>query len=356
MVSSKHDRYYKNDLKTFSSSLPHHLSVAVCLITHEFISLNLFNSMVRNVIIIGSGPAGYTAAIYCARALLNPLLIAGYTYGGQLMLTTLVENFPGFPEGILGPELMNRMEEQAMKFGTEIIKRDATKVDFKTRPFKVWVEDELYEAWSVIIATGAKPKMLGVKGESEFLGRGVSTCAPCDAPFYKNQEVIVVGGGDSAMEEALTLTKYASKVTIIHRRDQLRASKILQERAFNNPKISFKWSHVVEEIVGSKRVEGVMLRNLKTNERYFFKCDGVFIAIGYEPNTSLFKGILELDDKGYIKVYNGTKTSIEGVFVAGEAMDYKYRQAITAAGDGCKAALDCIKYIEDLKAEGRIPQ
>jgi len=311
---------------------------------------------VRKVAVIGSGPAGYTASIYLARALLNPLLIAGYAHGGQLMLTTLVENFPGFPDGILGPELMNNMRIQAEKFGTEIIDKDATKVDFSSRPFKIWVEDEVYEAWCVIIATGAKPKWLGVKGEKEFVGRGVSTCAPCDAPFFKNLDVIVVGGGDSAMEEALTLTKYANSVTVVHRRDQLRASKILQQRAFSNPKISFKWSHIVEEIVGDTKVRGVYLRNLKTNERYFFKCDGVFIAIGYEPNTEIFKGQVEMDEKGYIKVYEQTRTNIEGVFVAGEAFDYKYRQAITAAGDGCKAALDAIKYIEDLIAKGIIKE
>lgn len=309
---------------------------------------------IRKLIIIGSGPAGYTAAIYAARALLNPLLIAGYKPGGQLMLTTLVENFPGFPDGILGPELMMNMRSQAEKFGTEIIDRDVTKVDFSQRPFKVWVEDELYEAWSIIIATGAKPRFLNVKGEQEFLGRGVSTCAPCDAPFFKDMEVIVVGGGDSAMEEALTLTKYAKSVTVVHRRDNLRASKILQERAFKNPKIKFIWSTVVEEIVGDKKVTGVKLRDLKTNQIYFHRCDGVFIAIGYEPNTEIFKGQLEMDEKGYIKVYDQTRTSIEGVFVAGEAADYKYRQAITAAGDGCKAAMDAIKYIEDLIAKGII--
>ena len=270
------------------------------------------------------------------------------------MLTTLVENFPGFPDGILGPELMMNMRAQAEKFGTEIIDKDVTKVDFSQRPFKIWVEDELYEAWSVIIATGAKPRFLNVKGEQEFLGRGVSTCAPCDAPFFKDLDVIVVGGGDSAMEEALTLTKYAKSVTVVHRRDQLRASKILQERAFKNPKIKFLWSTVVEEIVGDKKVTGVYLRNLKTNKVYFYKCNGVFIAIGYEPNTEIFKGQLEMDEKGYIKVYDNTRTSVEGVFVAGEATDYKYRQAITAAGDGCKAALDAIKYIEDLIAKGII--
>jgi len=311
--------------------------------------------MVYDIAIIGSGPAGYTAAIYCSRALLKTLLIAGYNYGGQLMLTTLVENFPGFPEGILGPELMKKMEEQAEKFGTEIIKRDATKVDLSTRPFKIWVEDELYEAWSIIIATGARPKFLAVKGEKEFLGRGVSTCAPCDAPFYKGKEVIVIGGGDSAMEEALELTKHASKVTIVHRRDQFRAQKILQERVFKNPKIEIKWSHIVEEIVGKNKVEGVILRDLKNNNSYFFKCDGVFIAIGYEPNTELFKGQVEMDEKGYIKVKEHTRTSIEGVFVAGEASDYIYRQAITAAGDGCKAALDAIKYIDELKSKKIIP-
>lgn len=312
--------------------------------------------MVRKVIVIGSGPAGYTAALYLSRALLNPLVIAGYKHGGQLMLTTLVENFPGFPNGILGPNLMMNMRLQAEKFGAEIIDKDVTRVDFSLRPFKIWVEDELYESWSVIIATGARPKFLGVEGEQEFLGKGVSTCAPCDAPFFKNMEVIVVGGGDSAMEEALTLTKYANKVTVIHRRDQLRASKIMQERAFKNPKISFKWSTIVEKIVGNKKVNGVYLRDLKTNNVYFFKCEGVFIAIGYEPNTELFKGQIDMDEKGYIKLKDQTKTNIEGIFVAGEAADYKYRQAISAAGDGCKAAMDAIKYIENLISKGIIKE
>lgn len=312
--------------------------------------------MARNLIIIGSGPAGYTAAIYAARALLKPLVIAGYTHGGQLMLTTLVENFPGFSKGILGPELMQEMRKQAENLGAEIIDRDATKVDFKTRPFKIWVDDEIYEAWSVIIATGARPRWLGVKGEKEFVGRGISTCAPCDAPFFKNRNVIVVGGGDSAMEEALELSKHASSVTIVHRRDQFRASKILQERVFKNPKISVKWSHIVTEIVGDKTVQGVYLKNLKTDETYFYKCDGVFLAIGHEPNTEIFRGQVEMDEKGYIIARDFTKTSVEGVFVAGEATDYKYRQAISAAGDGCKAALDAINYIEDLKAKGIIKE
>ncbi|MFP3190816.1 MAG: thioredoxin-disulfide reductase [Thermoproteota archaeon] len=312
--------------------------------------------MARNLIIIGSGPSGYTAAIYAARALLNPLVIAGYQPGGQLMLTTLVENFPGFSKGILGPELMMEMRKQAENLGAEIIDRDATKVDFKSRPFKIWVEDELYEAWSVIIATGARPRWLGVKGEKEFVGRGVSTCAPCDAPFFKNRNVIVVGGGDSAMEEAMELSKHANSVTIVHRRDQFRASKILQERVFKNPKINIKWSHIVTEIVGDKTVQGVYLRNLKTNEDYFFKCDGVFLAIGHEPNTEIFRGQVEMDEKGYIIAKEYTKTSVEGVFVAGEATDYKYRQAISAAGDGCKAALDAINFIEDLKAKGLITE
>ena len=272
------------------------------------------------------------------------------------MLTTLVENFPGFSKGILGPELMMEMRKQAENLGAEIIDRDATKVDFKSRPFKIWVEDELYEAWSVIIATGARPRWLGVKGEKEFVGRGVSTCAPCDAPFFKNRNVIVVGGGDSAMEEAMELSKHANSVTIVHRRDQFRASKILQERVFKNPKINIKWSHIVTEIVGDKTVQGVYLRNLKTNEDYFFKCDGVFLAIGHEPNTEIFRGQVEMDEKGYIIAKEYTKTSVEGVFVAGEATDYKYRQAISAAGDGCKAALDAINFIEDLKAKGLITE
>jgi len=256
--------------------------------------------MARKLIIIGSGPAGYTAAIYAARALMNPLVIAGYNHGGQLMLTTLVENFPGFSKGILGPELMQEMRLQAENLGAEIIDRDATKVEFSSRPFKIWVEDEMYEAWAVIVATGARPKWLNVKGEKEFVGRGVSTCAPCDAPFFKNKNVIVVGGGDSAMEEALELSKHVNSVTVVHRRDELRASKILQERAFKNPKINFKWSHVVTEIVGDKTVQGVYLKNLKTNDVYFFKCNGVFLAIGHEPNTEIFRGQLEMDEKGYI--------------------------------------------------------
>ena len=310
--------------------------------------------MARKLIIIGSGPAGYTAAIYAARALMNPLVIAGYNHGGQLMLTTLVENFPGFSKGILGPELMQEMRLQAENLGAEIIDRDATKVDFSSRPFKIWVEDEMYEAWAVIVATGARPKWLNVKGEKEFVGRGVSTCAPCDAPFFKNKNVIVVGGGDSAMEEALELSKHVNSVTVVHRRDELRASKILQERAFKNPKINFKWSHVVTEIVGDKTVQGVYLKNLKTNDVYFFKCDGVFLAIGHEPNTEIFRGQLEMDEKGYIVARDFTRTSVEGVFVAGEATDYKYRQAISAAGDGCKAALDAINYVEELKVKGII--
>ncbi len=310
--------------------------------------------MARKLIIIGSGPAGYTAAIYAARALMNPLVIAGYNHGGQLMLTTLVENFPGFSKGILGPELMQEMRLQAENLGAEIIDRDATKVDFSSIPFKIWVEDEMYEAWAVIVATGARPKWLNVKGEKEFVGRGVSTCAPCDAPFFKNKNVIVVGGGDSAMEEALELSKHVNSVTVVHRRDELRASKILQERAFKNPKINFKWSHVVTEIVGDKTVQGVYLKNLKTNDVYFFKCNGVFLAIGHEPNTEIFRGQLEMDEKGYIVARDFTRTSVEGVFVAGEATDYKYRQAISAAGDGCKAALDAINYVEELKAKGII--
>ena len=301
---------------------------------------------IRNVIVIGSGLAGYTAAIYLARSLLKPLVIAGYKSGGQLMLTTLVENFPGFPDGILGPELMMRMRKQAEKFGAEIIDKDVTKVDFSSKPFKVWVEDEVYLAKTILIATGAKPRFLNVEGEQELLGRGVSTCAPCDAPFFKDKEVVVVGGGDSAMEEALELSKFAKKITIVHRRDEFRASKILQERVLKNPKIEFKFSHVVEKIVGKEKVEGVELRNLKTNEKYFFACNGVFIAIGHEPSTEIFKGQIEMDEKGYIKVREFTKTSIDGIFAAGDCVDYKYRQAVTAAGDGCKAALDIIKYLE----------
>ena len=302
-----------------------------------------------DVIIIGSGPAGLTAAIYTGRARLKTLVIAGSSWGGQLMLTSEVENYPGFPDGILGPELMNNMLKQAQRFGAEVVFEDAESVDFSKRPFKVKAGDTAYEGDAVIIATGASPRELGLESERRLKGKGVSNCAVCDGAFFKDKEVVVVGGGDSALQEALFLTKFAKKVRIIHRRSELRASKILQERAFENSKIEFVWNSVVEEILGEKRVEGVRIRRVDTGEVFEIPCEGVFVAIGYEPNTKIFKGQIEMDEKGYIIVKDNTKTSVEGVFAAGEAKDYRYRQAITAAGEGCQAALDTIKYLDEVK-------
>ncbi|MBO3754562.1 MAG: thioredoxin-disulfide reductase [Candidatus Brockarchaeota archaeon] len=302
-----------------------------------------------DVIIIGSGPAGLTAAIYTGRARLKTLVIAGSSWGGQLMLTSLVENYPGFPEGLLGPDLMNNMLKQAQRFGAEMIFEDAESADFSGRPFKVVAGGVAYKSHAVIIATGASPKELGVKGEERLRGKGVSNCAVCDGAFFRDRTVVVVGGGDSAMEEALFLTKFAEKVKVIHRRSELRATKILQERAFSNPKIEFVWNSVVEEILGGERVEGVRVKRVDTGEVSEIRCDGVFVSIGYKPNTELFRGQVEMDEKGYIVVRDYTKTSVDGVFVAGEAKDYRYRQAITAAGEGCQAALDAIKYVEEIK-------
>lgn len=300
----------------------------------------------EKVIIIGSGPAGLTAAIYIGRSGISPLVIAGYSFGGQLMLTNEVENFPGFPEGIMGPELMERMKKQAIKFGARILEKDATAVDFTQRPFRIYVEDEEYLADAVIVATGASPKELGLESEQRLKGRGVSYCAVCDGPFFKGTNVVVVGGGDSAIEEALYLSKITNSVTVIHRRDKLRATAILQERAFSNPKIKFVWNSVVKEIIGDKKVEGVKVKDVKTEEERFIPCSAVFIAIGHKPNTDLFIGQLEMDERGYIIVKDETKSSVEGVFVAGDVADYKYRQAITAASSGCKAALDALKYLD----------
>lgn len=302
-----------------------------------------------DVIIIGSGPAGLTAAIYTGRARLKTLVIAGSSWGGQLMLTSQVENYPGFPEGILGPELMNNMLKQAQRFGAEIVFEDAESIDFSERPFKVVAGGVAYESHAVIIATGASPKELGVEGEERLRGKGVSNCAVCDGAFFKDRTVVVVGGGDSAMEEALFLTRFVKKVKVIHRRSELRATKILQERAFSNPKVEFVWNSVVEEILGGERVEGVRVKRVDTGEKFEIPCDGVFVSIGYRPNTELFKGLVEMDEKGYIVATDFTKTSVEGVFVAGEAKDHRYRQAITAAGEGCQAALDAIKYLDEVK-------
>jgi thioredoxin reductase (NADPH) len=309
----------------------------------------------RNVVIIGSGPAGYTAAIYTARALLEPLVVAGYQAGGQLMLTTEVENFPGFPEGIQGPELMERMRQQAERFGAEVVWKDATAVDFSTWPYRVQVGSTWVEAKTVIIATGARPRMLEVPGEREWLGRGVSTCATCDGAFFREQVVGVVGGGDSAIEEALFLTRFASQVYVIHRRDKLRASKIMQDRAFRNPKIAFLWNTVVEAIHGepSKGVTGVTLRDTQTGERREFPLDGLFVAIGHVPNTDLFRGQVELDERGYIVVDRRLRTNKPGVFAAGDVVDFIYRQAITAAGMGCMAAIEAERYLSNEVTEGR---
>jgi thioredoxin reductase (NADPH) len=306
--------------------------------------------MARNVIIIGSGPAGYTAAIYAARANLKPLLFEGVQSGGQLMITTDVENYPGFPKGITGPELMVQFREQAARFDTEMITDDVTKADFSRRPFKVWRGEELYEAETVIVSTGASARWLGLESERALYGRGVSACATCDGFFFRGKEIIVIGGGDTAMEEANFLTRFATKVTVIHRRDQLRASKIMQDRAFNNPKISFIWDTVIDEVLGVEegRVTGARIRNLKTHEVTDYPAEGFFVAIGHKPNTDLFQGILELDPQGYVMVHDGSKTNIPGVFAAGDVADHVYRQAITAAGMGCMAAIDAERYLEAL--------
>jgi len=300
-----------------------------------------------DVIIIGSGPAGLTAATYTTRASLKTLVIAGARWGGQLMLTTLVENFPGFPEGIQGPDLMMNMRKQAEKHGAEFVDTDFVKGDFTKAPFQVTAGDKTYEGKSVIIATGADTKWLGVPGEKEKIGRGVSSCAPCDAAFFKNKNVIVVGGGDSAMEEALFLTKFATQVTLVYRGDTLRASQFMQDRAKSNEKIQFLFNTTVEEIVGEQNVTSVKVKNNKTNEIKELPVSGVFVAIGHIPNTKVFEGI-ELDGGGFIKVHDHYQTNVEGVFVAGDVHDSKYKQAITAAGFGCAAALETERWLVGL--------
>jgi thioredoxin reductase (NADPH) len=307
--------------------------------------------MVHNVIIIGSGPAGYTAALYNARANLDPLMFAGIQPGGQLMITTDVENYPGFPDGIMGPEMMELFRKQVERFGTRIEDRVITKVDFSQRPFKLWAEDELFEAKSVIITTGATAKWLGLPSEVTFGGFGVSACATCDGFFFRNKQVIVVGGGDTAMEEANYLTKHASKVYLVHRRDSFRASKIMVDRVTSNPKIELVTDTVLEEITGQmdpvKKVTGVKMLNLKTEKMSEMGIDGVFVAIGHKPNSEIFKGWLDMDDVGYIKVQpNSTRTNIPGVFAAGDVADAVYRQAVTAAGTGCMAAIDAERFLE----------
>ncbi|HSA59677.1 MAG TPA: thioredoxin-disulfide reductase [bacterium] len=304
---------------------------------------------VENVIIIGSGPAGLTAAIYTARADLNPFMIEGYQAGGQLMLTSEVENFPGYPEGVLGPEMMADLRKQAERFGTRYLTKDVTRVDFSKKPFVVEVGDEKYQAQSVIISTGASARLIGLPNERRLMGKGVTTCATCDGAFFRNMEVAVVGGGDSAIEEATFLTRFCTRVTVIHRRDALRASKIMQDRARANPKVSFIWDTVVEDVIGEKEVEGLKLKNVKTGETSTLKVAGLFVAIGHDPNTKLFKGQIGMDGNGYIITKDGMKTNVPGVFACGDVQDHVYRQAITAAGSGCQAAIDCERYLE---AEG----
>jgi thioredoxin reductase (NADPH) len=301
--------------------------------------------MPEKVTIIGSGPAGLTAAIYAARAALDPFMIEGAQAGGQLMLTTDVENYPGFPDGIMGPELMDQFRKQAERFGTRIVTADVTKVDLAVSPFKVWVGADEYESESVVISTGASARWLEVPGEEKLRGFGVSACATCDGFFFKEKELVVVGGGDSAMEEALFLTKFATKVTIIHRRREFRASKIMAQRALNHPQIEVIWDSVVDEILGDRTVTGVMVRNVETDQAMEFTTDGVFVAIGHTPNTSLFEGQLALNPNGYIETFDGTATSVPGVFAAGDVVDFVYRQAITAAGSGCAAAIDAERWL-----------
>lgn len=309
---------------------------------------------VHNVIIIGSGPAGYTAALYAGRADLKPLVFAGLEPGGQLMITTDVENYPGFPDGIMGPEMMELFRKQAERFGTIVEYAEVTEIDFKVTPFRVWVGDKEYLSKTVIVSTGASAKWLGLESEVTFGGYGVSACATCDGFFFRGKEVLVVGGGDTAMEEANYLTKHASKVYLAHRRDQFRASKIMQERVLKNPKVEVMWNTGLDEILGetqpAKKVTGVRLRDTVTNETREMRMDGVFIAIGHQPNSALFKGVLDMDDVGYLKpLPYSTKTNVPGVFAAGDVADSVYRQAVSAAGTGCMAAIDAERYIESLE-------
>ena len=300
----------------------------------------------RKVLILGSGPAGLTAAIYAARALLEPIVIEGIEAGGQLMLTTDVENYPGFPDGIMGPELMTKLREQAVRFGAEFVTADADRVELSEPPFGVWVGDTEYRGDAIILTTGASARMLGLESEQRLLAHGVSTCATCDGFFFRGKPIGVVGGGDSAIEEALFLTKFATLVTVIHRRDELRASKIMAERAFANDKINFKWNAAVEEVLGGERVEGVRVSDTVTGEESTLALDGLFVAIGHNPNTDLVKGQLDLDDAGYVlTAADSTATSVEGVFAAGDVQDHVFRQAVTAAGSGCMAAIEAERWL-----------
>jgi thioredoxin reductase (NADPH) len=309
----------------------------------------------RKVVIIGSGPAGLTAAIYAARADLAPLVLEGIQPGGQLTTTTEVENYPGFPEGIQGPDLMERMREQATRFGAECVFRTVTKVDLSKRPFRVWIEGtDVVETESVILASGASAQYLGLESERRLLGHGVSACATCDGFFFKGKEIAVVGGGDTAMEEATFLTKFATRVHVIHRRDSLRASKAMQERAMANPKITFVWDSVVEEVLSEtgNEVSGLRIRNLKTDARTNLPVQGLFLAIGHTPNTEVFKGQIELDPNGYVRTARHTMTSVAGVFACGDVVDTRYRQAVTAAGSGCAAAIDAERWFEEQGSHG----
>lgn len=311
--------------------------------------------MPHSVAIVGSGPAGYTAALYAARASLNPVLFSGSQPGGQLMITTDVENYPGFPEGVTGPEMMDLFRKQAERFGTLIHDKVVERVDLSSRPFRLWAEGEEHEALTLIVATGASAKWLGIPGEQEFGGYGVSACATCDGFFFRGKEVLVVGGGDTAMEEANYLTRHASKVTVVHRRDSLRASKIMQQRAFDNPKIEFVWNAALTEITGEtqphRRVTGAKVASTVDDKEWDIRTDGVFVAIGHQPNSHVFVDWLETDDLGYLKVQPGsTRTAVPGVFVCGDVADHVYRQAVTAAGTGCMAAIDAERFLE---AEGR---
>ena len=306
------------------------------------------NNEVRELIIIGGGPAGYTAALYAARANLRPLVIEGFQWGGQLMITSDVENYPGYADGIMGPEMMQDFRRQAERFGTEFLTDDVTRVDFSEEPYRVWVGDDEYQAEAIIVATGATARKLGLPSEEALQGRGVTYCATCDGAFYREKEVIVVGGGDSAMEEASFLTKFASKVTVVHRRDEFRASQIMIDRARSNPKIEFVMNATVDEVLGAEggKMTGVRLRNTVTDDTWTIPADGLFVAIGHDPNTTLFVGQLEHDDAGYLITQHGsTDTNIPGVFAAGDVQDHTYRQAVTAAGSGCMAALDAEKFL-----------
>ncbi len=303
--------------------------------------------MVEKLVIIGGGPAGLSAAIYASREGFEPLVIAGFAAGGQLLLTTVVENFPGFPDGIDGPEIIIQMRKQAERFGTRFVNENVTDIDFSKKPYRVSAGDKVYEAVSVIIATGADSVWMGLESEKKFMGKGVSSCATCDGPFYKGKDTVVVGGGDTAMEDSIFLTRFAKSVTVVHRRDSLKASRIMQEKAKANPKISFIWNSVVEEIRGDQKVGSVVVKDVNTGEKKEIQVQGVFVAIGHKPNTDIFKGKLRMDEKGYLVTKNEVETDVEGVYVAGDVYDSYYRQAVTASAGGVKAALKAREYLSE---------